>query len=127
MSLLAGSIVRSARRTSALRPLLPSTRQQTKPSTNPADIKRPNSAAVKRSAYFSTMSVFKSDAPAPIGGRQFDPEIKDMASYIHNYKIDSDLAVSADHLVGSKFGVLTAHISSMRLLATFSSIQLAVD
>lgn len=27
------------------------------------------------------------------GSREFDPEIKDMASYIHNYKIDSDLAV----------------------------------
>ncbi len=28
------------------------------------------------------------------GGREYDPEIKDMASYVHNYKIDSDLAVS---------------------------------
>ena len=26
--------------------------------------------------------------------REYDPEIKDMAKYIHNYKIDSDLAVS---------------------------------
>jgi len=26
-------------------------------------------------------------------GRQYDPEIRDMASYVHNYKIDSDLAV----------------------------------
>ena len=26
--------------------------------------------------------------------RQYDPEIKDMADYIHNYKIESDLAVS---------------------------------
>ena len=24
---------------------------------------------------------------------QFDPEIKDIASYIHHYKVDSDLAV----------------------------------
>ncbi|KAL9628301.1 MAG: hypothetical protein Q9164_007326, partial [Protoblastenia rupestris] len=31
--------------------------------------------------------------PASVAGvRDFDPEIKDMASYIHNYKIDSDLA-----------------------------------
>ena len=29
------------------------------------------------------------------GGRAFDPEIKDMASYVHNYKVDSDVAVSA--------------------------------
>lgn len=28
------------------------------------------------------------------GGREYDPEIKDMASYVHNYKIASDLAVS---------------------------------
>lgn len=27
------------------------------------------------------------------GGRKYDPEISDMASYVHNYKIDSDLAV----------------------------------
>ena len=41
------------------------------------------------------MASLKSNAPAMTGGsREFDPEIKDMASYIHNYKIDSDLAVS---------------------------------
>lgn len=40
------------------------------------------------------MVALKSNAPAMTGGsREFDPEIKDMASYIHNYKIDSDLAV----------------------------------
>ena len=27
--------------------------------------------------------------------KQYDPEIRDMAGYIHNYKIDSDLAVSS--------------------------------
>lgn len=27
------------------------------------------------------------------GGRNYDPEISDMASYVHNYKIGSDLAV----------------------------------
>lgn len=39
------------------------------------------------------MASLKSNAPAMVGAREFDPEIKDMASYIHNYKIDSDLAV----------------------------------
>lgn len=39
------------------------------------------------------MAALKSNAPAMAGVREFDPEIKDMASYIHNYKIDSDLAV----------------------------------
>jgi hypothetical protein len=33
-------------------------------------------------------------APAPAA--QYDQEIVDMASYIHNYKIDSDLAVSCN-------------------------------
>lgn len=27
------------------------------------------------------------------GGREYDQAIKDMASYVHNYKVDSDLAV----------------------------------
>lgn len=39
------------------------------------------------------MAALKSNAPAMAGVREFDPEIKDMASYIHDYKIDSDLAV----------------------------------
>ena len=46
------------------------------------------------------MANLKSNAPAMAGVREFDPEIKDMASYIHNYKIDSDLAVCKElHLV----------------------------
>lgn len=36
----------------------------------------------------------KSAAPAPAGPQNpFDEPIQDMASYIHQYKIDSDLAV----------------------------------
>ena len=46
---------------------------------------------------FSTMVVLKSNAPATGGVREFDPEIKYLASYIHNYKIDSDLAVCDPH------------------------------
>ena len=30
---------------------------------------------------------------ASTGTNEYDPEIKDIAEYIHNYKIDSDLAV----------------------------------
>ena len=48
--------------------------------------------------YFSTMPTLNAStgtAGAAVGGgREYDPEIKDMASYIHNYKINSDLAVS---------------------------------
>ena len=29
------------------------------------------------------------------GGRKYDPEILDIASYVHNSKINSDLAASA--------------------------------
>jgi len=38
------------------------------------------------------MSALKSNAPIPSAPREFDPEIKDIADYVHNYKIDSDLA-----------------------------------
>nr|AUW30776.1 putative 2-methylcitrate dehydratase [Cladonia uncialis subsp. uncialis] len=38
------------------------------------------------------MAALRSNASAVGTMREFDPEIKDMASYIHNYKIDSDLA-----------------------------------
>ena len=34
----------------------------------------------------------QSEAP-PAKAPEFDSEIKDMAEYIHNYKIDSELAV----------------------------------
>lgn len=37
----------------------------------------------------------KRDAVAePAPPKEFDQELVDMASYIHNYKVDSDLAVS---------------------------------
>ena len=39
------------------------------------------------------MSSLKSNAPAKSVAQPFDPEIEDMAKYIHNYKVDSDLAV----------------------------------
>lgn len=44
-------------------------------------------------AQFSTMPALNSSAPSPAGRREFDPEILDMAKYVHEYKIDSDLAV----------------------------------
>ena len=52
---------------------------------------------------FSTMMGIKAQADFALlkpeasvgGGREYDPEIKDIAGYVHNYKIDSDLAASA--------------------------------
>lgn len=39
------------------------------------------------------MSALQSDASPTIGTREYDSEIKDMASYVHKYEIQSDLAV----------------------------------
>lgn len=39
------------------------------------------------------MASLRSNAPRVTTSREFDPEIKDMANYVHNYKVDSDLAV----------------------------------
>jgi len=43
---------------------------------------------------FSTMSPLQSGAPPPPQAREYDPEIKDIASYVHHTPINSDLAVS---------------------------------
>jgi 2-methylcitrate dehydratase len=51
------------------------------------------SAAVSQRSRFSTMAALQSAAPPPVLERAYDPEIKDMAHYIHDYKIESDLAV----------------------------------
>lgn len=44
---------------------------------------------------FSTMTTLKSEVKQSLAKREYDPEIKDMASYIHNTPIDSELAVSS--------------------------------
>lgn len=38
------------------------------------------------------MTSLQASAPASTD-KSYDPEIKDMADYVHNYKVDSDLAV----------------------------------
>lgn len=41
------------------------------------------------------MPTLRDNATAvPKGPREFDPEITDMAKYIHSYNVDSELAVS---------------------------------
>lgn len=53
-----------------------------------------NPAHTILSSRFSTMASLRSNEHGSVGGvREYDPEIKDMASYVHNYKVDSDLAV----------------------------------
>ena len=44
-------------------------------------------------APFSTMPTLKSGAAVPAVAREFDPEITDVANYVHNVKVASDLAV----------------------------------
>jgi hypothetical protein len=69
-----------------------------------APLLRAPSLAVKRANFgrstrpatvkFSTMTPLQSGAPPPPQAREYDPEIKDIASYIHHTPIESDLAVS---------------------------------
>lgn len=40
------------------------------------------------------MAARQSAAPAAPADKSYDPEIQDMAKYIHQYNVDSDLAVS---------------------------------
>jgi 2-methylcitrate dehydratase len=40
------------------------------------------------------MAPLQSGAPPPPQAREYDPEIKDIASYVHHTPITSDLAVS---------------------------------
>jgi 2-methylcitrate dehydratase len=57
---------------------------------------------VRYSAAFSTMPALHGDAIAsPSSPNEFDNEIVDVASYVHNYKIDSDVAVSIGSQIAS--------------------------
>ncbi|KAJ5545535.1 hypothetical protein N7535_006079 [Penicillium sp. DV-2018c] len=55
--------------------------------------------SVPRTSRFSTMAARLSAAPGAPNDRAYDPEIQDMASYIHGYKVDSDLAYDTARLV----------------------------
>lgn len=54
----------------------------------------PSAPRVACAPRFSTMAARQSAAPPAQTDKSYDPEIKDMASYVHDYKVDSDLAVS---------------------------------
>lgn len=43
-------------------------------------------------APFSTMPTLRSGAAVPAAEREFDPEITDVANYVHNVKVESNLA-----------------------------------
>ncbi|KAL3448477.1 MmgE/PrpD family-domain-containing protein [Aspergillus insuetus] len=59
-----------------------------------------SSPTLPRVSRFSTMASLQSAAPIPAAAQKgYDPEIKDMADYIHNYNVDSDLAFDTARLV----------------------------
>lgn len=61
-------------------------------------LSRTTTTTTTRSSPFHTMASLQSASattPKPSEGVGYDPEIKDIANYIHNYKVDSDLAVSS--------------------------------
>lgn len=67
------------------------------------------------------MSTLKSNESGSVGGgREYDQEIKDMANYVHNFKVDSDLAVCPRYDEDTHGRSIDEN--SMRLLATSSSI-----
>lgn len=45
------------------------------------------------------MSIPGATSAKTSGLDNFDPEIRDIASYVHNYKVDSDLAVRPSHFL----------------------------
>ena len=68
---------------------LPSVSRPSLVALNSIKSRTPSAPRVSR---FSTMSSLQASAPASTD-KSYDPEIKDMADYIHHYNVDSDLAV----------------------------------
>jgi 2-methylcitrate dehydratase len=63
---------------------------------------------------FSTMSPLQSGvAPLP-PARDYDPEIKDIASYVHNTSIESDLAVGYSNNLNEEYRLQTDAYSLIR-------------
>ncbi|KAL4917665.1 MmgE/PrpD family-domain-containing protein [Aspergillus aurantiobrunneus] len=80
--------------------IVPLSRASSAPSSVLNACRSSSSPAVPRVSRFSTMASLQSAAPAPAAAQKgYDPEIKDMADYIHNYKVDSDLAFDTARLV----------------------------
>ena len=50
-------------------------------------------SSTPRVSRFSTMTSRQYAAPAASPDKSYDPEIKDLANYVHNYNVNSDLAV----------------------------------
>ncbi|KAK5065195.1 ATP-binding cassette transporter CGR1 [Exophiala bonariae] len=62
----------------------------------------PSSSRFARSAMsapFSTSTSTKSSAPTGAPAVEYDPEISDIASYVHNFKIDSEVALDTSRYI----------------------------
>ncbi|KAL2076019.1 hypothetical protein VTL71DRAFT_962 [Oculimacula yallundae] len=59
----------------------------------------PTSSRTPSFRQFSAMAARQSGAPPPPQAREYDPEIKDIASYVHNTAINSDLAFDTARFV----------------------------
>lgn len=94
MSALTSTFCRQAARSLRPRPAVASSLRAFRPAA--AHTIRPIAASrLSRAAFSTTMPTRADNATAVPGGKnEFDPEVVDVASYVHNHKIDSDLAVS---------------------------------
>ncbi|OCL01433.1 2-methylcitrate dehydratase [Glonium stellatum] len=63
-----------------------------RPITLTATARTPITQRAAIAAPFSTMPTLRSGAAVPAAAREFDPEITDVANYVHNVKVDSELA-----------------------------------
>src|ERR1700761_7561067 len=90
-SLAARSVLRSAARSvqRSRAPLSSSTLLARKPT----DFHQNSFPQVTARRAFSATMAAKSGAPPSNAPQTFDPEIVETAKYVHNYKIDSELAV----------------------------------
>jgi 2-methylcitrate dehydratase len=57
---------------------------------------------------FSSTKRRDSGAPVEMGQREYDPEIRDIADYVHNKKIDSELAVCVYFVISTITPCLSA-------------------
>ena len=119
MAYIGRNLCRAANRTLRQTPLSASTTSNLARSSFAAISLRASTRSSRSS--FSTMSALKSAVVAePKAEKDYDPEIVDMAKYIHNYDIKSDLAVSRQ-LCGSLS--TTSHLSDNSLANYCSSIS----
>ncbi|KAH0556303.1 ATP-binding cassette transporter CGR1 [Trichoglossum hirsutum] len=99
MSSLSRNLARTTAR--SLRQRIPLAKRSPVTAAPTLALRAPLQAAPVVAARFSTMSAGQQASPVSIEGstQLYDPEIKDITEYIHNYKIDSELAYDTARFV----------------------------